>query len=294
LTSTGTAASAEESYNISFFATDDITAVSGLGVAGPARTLAAALERSPSAYLPEAYAAMQALLTLNGEAPAAGVPRHSSTAGVARAASMNPFSAFYSVLLPAGLSHTLNQSATLTLSYSSSVDPATINVYYFDGAKYLIEKTNRRIDTVNRTITVSVSHFSTFVVLQNDAPVVLVDGDAYVGGDIEVFNFPNPFDLTTKTKTLNRGGATTSLSTDGTIIRYSIPASKAGAAEITIYNVIGENVRSIALGTPSAGTVHYVSWDGKNDAGEKVASGVYIGVLKVGGSKKFWKMAVLK
>ena len=38
----------------------------------------------------------------------------------------------------------------------------------------------------------------------------------------------------------------------------------------------------------------YVDWDGRNSSGNKVASGVYVGVLKVGGVKKIWKMAVIK
>jgi hypothetical protein len=37
-----------------------------------------------------------------------------------------------------------------------------------------------------------------------------------------------------------------------------------------------------------------VAWDGKNDSGNKVASGIYIGILKVGGNKAYWKMAVIK
>jgi len=123
---------------------------------------------------------------------------------------------------------------------------------------------------------------------------VTVDGDASSGADIEVFNFPNPFDLTTKTETLNHGGTTASLPTDGTIIRYAIPAAKAGAAQIDIFNVVGEKVRTIDLGVPAADFTHYVAWDGKNDSGRKVASGVYVGILKVGGEKKFWKMAVIK
>ena len=45
---------------------------------------------------------------------------------------------------------------------------------------------------------------------------------------------------------------------------------------------------------PGADTFQYLAWDGKNDSGKKVASGVYIGVLKVGSAKKFFKMAVIK
>ncbi|MFA5975515.1 MAG: carboxypeptidase regulatory-like domain-containing protein [Elusimicrobiota bacterium] len=273
-TSTGAAVDSGTSYAFSFTATDDETSLSSSGRAGMrSAALGSLMARGSGAFVSEAYAAM----------------------GAARAsAAINPLSSFYSVLLPAGLSHTLNQTAYLTLSYDSSADPNLINIYYFDGTRYLLESNQRSVDLVNRTITVGVSHFSTFVVLENSAPIVVVDGDSASGGEIEVFNFPNPFDLQTKIKTLTHGGTTTSLSTDGTIIRYKFPASKAGSASIDIYDVAGQKVRSISLGAPTADVYHYVAWDGRNDAGNKVASGVYIGILKVGGEKKFWKMAVIK
>jgi heterodisulfide reductase subunit C len=40
--------------------------------------------------------------------------------------------------------------------------------------------------------------------------------------------------------------------------------------------VVGEKVRSIDLGSRDADTYHYVTWDGKNDSGNKVASGTEI------------------
>ena len=54
---------------------------------------------------------------------------------------------------------------------------------------------------------------------------------------------------------------------------------------ITIYNLKGQLIRTIALGDQKAGV--YVTkdkaayWDGRDDAGEKVASGVYFYTLKV-------------
>ncbi len=275
LTSTGAVADSNTNYSLTFTATEDLGSVpaGALSVSGArAAALPRQLARNAEAFVSEAYHAMRA----------------------AAASSINPLSSFYSVLLPAGLSHTLNNTATLTLQYDSGSDPTQINVYYYDGSKYLIENTNRTIDTVNRTITVGVSHFSTFVVLQNSASVVRVDGDASTVRSIEAFNFPNPFDLTSKTKTLNRGGSSTSLTTDGTIIRYSIPSSIVGTASIDIVDITGNRVRGIDLGAPSRDTYHYVTWDGKNDAGHNVASGVYLGVMKVGGEKKVWKMAVIK
>lgn len=280
LGSDGSTAEADASYGISFSATEDaadlVTAAPGFHSAARgarAAALAPQLARGEAAYIPEAFQAMKAA--------------HAS-------ATINPLSSFYSVLLPAGLSHTLQETATLTLQYDSGSDPNAINIYYFDGSKYLLESTNRTIDTVNRTITVSVSHFSTFVVLENSLPVVITDGDAGSAADLQAFNFPNPFDLSAKTKTLNHGGSTSTMDTTGTIIRYLIPSGKSGAATLEIYNVAGDKVRAISLGSPAADTYHYVSWDGKNDSGNNVASGVYVGMLKVGGAKKTWKMAVIK
>jgi len=273
LNSDGSAADATTSYSVTLTATDDVGSfASG---AGAARSAAynALLSYGPRAYVSEAYQAMS----------------------VARAdAGVNPLSSFYSILLPAGLSHSLNQTAFLTLNYDSTADPTQINVYYFDGAEYLLQNSGRAVDPVNHTITVGVSHFSTFVVLENNLPVIIVGGGSGSGPDIDVFNFPNPFDLQTKIQTLGVHGGNAPMNTDGTIIRYFVPASKVGIATIRIYDVVGEKVRTIGLPNPVADSYGYVSWDGRNDAGNKVASGVYIGVLDVGGAKKFWKMAVIK
>jgi len=276
LNSDGSAADATSAFSVTLTATDDINSVASVSAAaGAARSAAytSLLSYGPMAFVSEAYQAMN----------------------VARAdATVNPLSSFYSILLPAGLSHSLNQTAFLTLNYDSTADPTQINVYYFDGTKYLIQNNNRTVDSVNHTITVGVSHFSTFVVLQNSSPVIVVSGGIGTGADIDVFNFPNPFDLQTKTESLTHGGSQGALSTDGTVIRYFIPAAKVGIATIRIYDVVGEKVRTISLGTPTADSYGYVAWDGRNDAGNKVASGVYIGILDVGGTKKFWKMAVIK
>ena len=267
---------------MTFTATDDANSLPSVGVHGSATAAVQTLMvRGSAAYVSEAYMAMQAMIAKNQNVG----PRDSS---------ISPFSSFYSVLLPAGISHSLNQNATLTLNYDTNADPTQINAYYFNGTEYLLENNSRVIDTVNHTISVSVSHFSTFVVLQNNAPVITVTGDGVSGGVLDVFNFPNPFDLQTKTKYLIHGDGTASLTTDGTIIRYTIPAANGGPATIDIYDVVGEKVRSIDLGIPTTDKYQYQVWDGRNDSGNKVASGVYIGVLKVGGAKKFWKMAVIK
>ncbi|MFQ6115605.1 MAG: FlgD immunoglobulin-like domain containing protein, partial [bacterium] len=44
---------------------------------------------------------------------------------------------------------------------------------------------------------------------------------------------------------------------------------------LEIYNLLGQKIRTLFEGPQNAGS-HSVPWDGKNDSGESVASGIYI------------------
>ncbi|GEM_PF-2138106 len=79
-------------------------------------------------------------------------------------------------------------------------------------------------------------------------------------------NFPNPF--------LNNGSRHAN-----TIIRFALPES--GEISLTIYNSLGQKVRTIANGRLPAG-IYERSWDGRNDAGARVASGIYFYRLQAG------------
>ena len=57
-----------------------------------------------------------------------------------------------------------------------------------------------------------------------------------------------------------------------TTIKFSMP--KRGEVTVTIYNILGQPVRALAHGVLSAGE-HSITWDGNNDAGREVSSGVY-------------------
>ena len=68
--------------------------------------------------------------------------------------------------------------------------------------------------------------------------------------------------------------------------------------EIRIYNLKGESVRQLSLGFQTAGTYRTQSraayWDGRNSAGESVASGVYFYTLYAGQIKATRQMLILK
>ena len=65
--------------------------------------------------------------------------------------------------------------------------------------------------------------------------------------------------------------------TDQTTIEFALPDPE--FVSIEVYNVIGQRVRTLVHGEQDAG-YHRVSWDGRSDSGEDVASGMYLYVLK--------------
>ncbi|RMF69991.1 MAG: T9SS C-terminal target domain-containing protein [Calditrichaeota bacterium] len=73
-------------------------------------------------------------------------------------------------------------------------------------------------------------------------------------------NYPNPFN-------------------PETTIRYQLP--EAGRVTLTIYNLLGQKVRTLVNQNRSSGS-YTVVWDGRNDAGKELSSGVYLYKLKVG------------
>ena len=67
-------------------------------------------------------------------------------------------------------------------------------------------------------------------------------------------NYPNPFNPTT-------------------LIRYAIPARQ--KVELSVYNLLGQKVRTLVNGIVNRG-LHEVTWDGRNQSGNTVGSGIYI------------------
>jgi hypothetical protein len=85
-------------------------------------------------------------------------------------------------------------------------------------------------------------------------------------------NSPNPFNPTTR-------------------IAYDMPA--AGDVKISVFNVLGQHVNDLVDGHSEAGS-YEVIWDGKDQAGEQVASGVYFYRIKTEQFNETKKMLLLK
>ena len=213
---------------------------------------------------------------------------------------VNPLSAFYDFMLPLGLRTQLRKPAELVINYDTATvtDPTALNLYWFNEAAnlYVLQNDalgrNPEIDWVNHTIKVRVNHFSTFVLL-NSRTAVITDAGSFGGGEISAFNYPNPFDLAARTVTRAEDAGQMS-SIRGTMIRIGLPAGVQGEVRVHIFDVAGERVRSMTFTAQSGGKFNYLEWDGRNDAGKDVASGVYIGEAKAGGKKAFFKMGLVK
>jgi flagellar hook assembly protein FlgD len=126
-----------------------------------------------------------------------------------------------------------------------------------------------------------------------------ITGVAYAGTDYDVYNLPNPFDLKAKTVTLSgdAGASAGAYATNGTVIKYHLPAGRTGSLKFVIYNVAGEKVRTFNMGAADPGKVHYFEWDGKNETNQDCASGVYFLMTFLDGKRlgsKAHKMAIIK
>jgi spore coat protein A len=96
---------------------------------------------------------------------------------------------------------------------------------------------------------------------------------AYEGGAFNLHqNSPNPFNPVT-------------------VIGFELPAS--GAATLKVFNVRGQEVRTLVSESLPAG-VHSIEWDGKNNLGNGVPSGIYFYQLRSGDLVQMKKMVMLK
>jgi hypothetical protein len=77
----------------------------------------------------------------------------------------------------------------------------------------------------------------------------------------------------------------------GTLIRYEI--ARSAHVRIKIYNALGQELRVLVDGVKEPG-VRSVRWDGRNDAGERVSSGVYFYKMEAADFAATRKMLVLR
>lgn len=86
-------------------------------------------------------------------------------------------------------------------------------------------------------------------------------------------NYPNPFNPTTT-------------------ISFSLP--EASRVTLAVYNVLGQKVRTLINNQLATAGFHAKQWDGRDDAGRQVASGIYFYKLEAGNFSSIKKMVLMK
>ncbi len=76
-----------------------------------------------------------------------------------------------------------------------------------------------------------------------------------------------------------------------TTIDYQI--KKAGTASLKVYNVLGQEVRTLADGEHAAGR-HQAAWDGRDGKGRRAANGIYFYRLEAGGDRASERLMLLR
>lgn len=85
-------------------------------------------------------------------------------------------------------------------------------------------------------------------------------------------NYPNPFN-------------------SGTVLRFDLQAH--GEVSLAIYNLSGQQVATLVSGARAAGR-YSIQWDGRDDAGRALASGMYLYRLEAAGKVETRKLMLLR
>ncbi len=109
-------------------------------------------------------------------------------------------------------------------------------------------------------------------------PTSIEEKRAEIAGQFQLYqNYPNPFN-------------------PSTTIRYRLPVS--AKVKLMVYDINGKKIKTLLVGEEPAGE-HRINWDGTNDQGQPIASGIYIYRLEAkspNGSRMFLsrKMILLR
>ncbi|PWB71293.1 hypothetical protein C3F09_08010 [candidate division GN15 bacterium] len=86
-------------------------------------------------------------------------------------------------------------------------------------------------------------------------------------------NYPNPFNPTTT-------------------VKFDVPTRS--QVKLSVYNVLGQKVKTLVDGMVEAGFGHEARWDGTTDGGNAVSSGIYFYKMEAGSFVQTKKMVMMK
>ena len=94
----------------------------------------------------------------------------------------------------------------------------------------------------------------------------------FSGGYAKNPNYPNPFN-------------------SGTVVRFALPSRQ--EIDLSIYNLVGQQVVQLVKGVRAPGQYN-LTWDGRDNRGQALASGLYFYRLQAGRQVKTRKLLMLR
>ena len=157
---------------------------------------------------------------------------------------------------------TLPEASGGTAPLTYTLSPALPAGLSFDAATRTITGTPQAAAETAYTYTVTDANGASAALALQTLPTAFALAD----------NFPNPFN-------------------PATTIKYALP--QAADVELTVYNVVGQPVRTLVAEHQSAGR-YVVEWDATDDSGHSLSSGMYLYHLQAGEFREVKKMLLLK
>jgi len=166
----------------------------------------------------------------------------------------------------------INETEEALINIQSSNYPVTIscfNVPAEKGYQYVIKE----IVANEETVTHKLQEGGSFSITNSQVTSLKLSKQKIVPENFIVQqNYPNPFNPVTE-------------------IRYAIPQND--KVTIVIYNMLGKKVKTLLSQNMEAG-YHTVTWDGTNEFGRHVGSGIYCYTATAGKFKAMKKMVLIK
>ena len=179
--------------------------------------------------------------------------------------------------------YTFNEPLTLVLPFKRGllnnlgINPMDLGMYYVNEDGDLVSDgiTNVVVDSTINKITANIAHFSDVVVAPEYSPLAIDDNDRILPGEFTLSqNIPNPFN-------------------PSTTIEFAVPSGNTSNIVLEVYDLRGGLVRKLVNGIFEGGSYSTV-WDGHDQFGRLVSSGVYFYRLEAKGFIGTRKMLLIR
>jgi hypothetical protein len=153
------------------------------------------------------------------------------------------------------------------------IEPEDLTIYYIDAEGNLATEgiTDVTLDAETNKITGTVAHFSDIAMAPKGETTGVEENSQPIAFTLSQ-NYPNPFN-------------------PETTISYYV--SETSHVTISIYNVVGQHIRTLVETVKPAGS-YAITWDGRDHTGERVTSGIYFCRMQAGNFSQTRKLMLMK